>query len=144
MSITELVPVSDDETDQQIVEACRDGASVAAIAKQYGLSRREVEHIIDRYAPRIDGAYKRRAVALAALRLDRLTATFQKLAEGGDLEAGNLCVRVECERRALLSLTGAGYDPVQLLQSTDQQASGTPAAYREVMLRLLKPKPESE
>lgn len=145
MSITELVPVTEDETDQQIVEACRDGASVAKIAKQYGMSRREVERVLDRCLPKVDHAYKRRAVALAALRLDRLTETFQKQAESGDIEAGNLCIRVECERRALLSLTGSGYDPTQLLAANDQNQAGSPEAYRAVLSRLLvKPEPSSD
>jgi hypothetical protein len=145
MSIVELVPVSDDEQDLKIVQACKDGISIAQVAKQFGLSQHEVNAALDRALPKIDGAYKRRAIALSALRLDELTEVFHKQAKGGDIEAGNLCVRFEAERRALLGLTGSNYDPTQLLAIADPQSqAGTPQAYAQVLARLVKPASEPE
>jgi hypothetical protein len=109
MSIVELVPVSDDEQDLEIVLACKDGVLVPQAAKQFGLSQHEVNTALDRALPKIDEAYKRRAIALSSLRLDELTEVFHKQAKGGDIEAGNLRVRFKAERRALLGLTGSNY-----------------------------------
>jgi hypothetical protein len=149
MSIVELVPVAGDEQDLEIVQACKDGASVARVAKQFGLSKHEVNAALDRALPKIDGAYKRRAIALSALRLDELTEVFHKQAKTGDIEAGNLCVRFEAERRALLGFTGGNYDPAQLLAIADQSQAGSPQAYEQVLQRLGKlpssePEPSSD
>jgi hypothetical protein len=138
MSIVELVPVAapvDDEQEGAIVRAVEDGFSIASIARQFGLRRHEVDAVLDRALPRIDASCKRRSIALAAARLDELTEVFHKLAKTGDIEAGNLCVRFEAERRALLGFTGAGYDPTQLLAVSDQRQID-PEAYQQVLQRL--------
>ena len=119
MSI-ELIPVSDDEADQQIVDASALGASVSGLATRFGKTPREIMVVLDRCLPKVDQAYKRRAVALSAMRLDRLTERYQKAAEDGDVEAGNLCIRIEDQRRALLGNCGSGWDPVQLLNAVNE------------------------
>jgi hypothetical protein len=49
---------------------------IVTIAKRLGLSRTETTAAIDRGLPKVDGAFKRRQVAVAALRLDELQRCF--------------------------------------------------------------------
>jgi hypothetical protein len=114
--LVELLPVDEeDETNQRVVELRVGGASIRSFAQQLGLPHHEVKRRLDRGLPVIDAAFKRRAIACSLLRLDELVETYHKLAKTGDVEAGNLMVRLECERRALLGLGGTGYDPTQLV-----------------------------
>lgn len=115
----ELIPLHDDEIDQQILKQRVAGLSVLEIAKQMGMSRHQVLAALDRNLPQIDAAFRRRQIGLSLLRLDELSETFLKQARTGDVELGSLCIRIECERRALLGLTGTGYDPIQLAAASN-------------------------
>ena len=139
----ELVPLAlpvDDEQDAQIIRLYMDGLPIVTIAKRLGLSRTETTAAIDRGLPKVDGAFKRRQVAVAALRLDELQRLFHKRAiDEGDCEAAHVSVRASCELRAWLGIGGSNFDPVQLLVNADaSNQSGTPAAYEAVLARLGK------
>ena len=140
MPTTELVPV-DDEPDAEVVRLyIVDGLTIPEIAKRLDLSRAATVAALDRGLPRIDGAFKRRQVATAALRLDELQRVYHKRAiEEGDCEAAHVSVRASCELRAWLGIGGSNFDPVQLLVNADaSNQSGTPAAYEAVLARLGK------
>ena len=53
----ELIPLHDDEIDQQILKQRVAGLSVLEIAKQMGMSRRQVLAALDRNLPQIDAAF---------------------------------------------------------------------------------------
>jgi hypothetical protein len=150
MSTVELLPVAipvDDEQDAEVVRLYKDGLTIPEIAKRFGLSRTETTASLDRALPRIDGPFKRRQVALAALRLDELQRVFHQRAIEGDTEAAHVSVRASCELRAWLGIGGSNFDPVQLLAVADQTQTGTPAAYLAVLERLGKlppSEPETE
>jgi hypothetical protein len=99
---------------------------------------------LDRCLPQVDAAARRRAISLSLLRIDELTETFQKQAKTGDIEAGNLMVRLEAERRALLGLTGSGYDPVQLVGVARSRERSTAALERAMEFVAKLPTPTND
>jgi hypothetical protein len=116
-----------------------DGLTIPEISKRLGLSRVETVAAMDRGLPRVDGAFKRRQIAVAALRLDEMQRVFHKRAiDESDTEAAHVSVRASCELRAWLGIGGSNFDPVQLLVNADANQSGTPAAYEAVLARLGK------
>src|SRR6516165_6347277 len=140
MPTVELVPV-DAAPDAEVVRLyVVDGLTIPEISKRLGLSRAETLAAMDRGLPRIDGSFKRRQIAVAALRLDEMQRLFHKRAiEEGDCEAAHVSVRASCELRAWLGIGGSNFDPVQLLVNADaSNQSGTPAAYEAVLARLGK------
>jgi hypothetical protein len=137
MPTAELVPVND-APDAEVVRLYMDGLTIPEIAKRLDLSRAATVAAMDRGLPRIDGSFKRRQVAVAALRLDEMQRVFHKRAiDEGDTEAAHVSVRASCELRAWLGIGGSNFDPIQLLVSADaSNQSGTPAAYEAVLARL--------
>jgi hypothetical protein len=128
--LVQLIPDEDEETDHKILELRVAGSSVVQIARQLGVPRHDVSRRLDRNLPQVDASFRRRAIALSLLRLDELTEAFHKQAKAGDIEAGNLMVRLECERRALLDLTGSNYNPIQLVANNTGDERSTDALER--------------
>ncbi len=139
--LVQLIPDEDEETDRRILELRVAGSSVHEIAKKVLLPRYEIERRLDRGLPKVDATFRRRAIALSLLRIDELTETFHKQAKAGDIEAGNLMVRLEAERRALLGLTGSGYDPTQLVAVGRDRESSLAAWQRAIEATIGKPLP---
>jgi hypothetical protein len=143
MPTAELIPLTNDEIDAEILRKRVAGLSVRQIAQEFAMPLHAVNAALDRNLPQIDAAYRRRSIALSVLRLDELHEVFhRKAVNESDIEAGNLCIRIEAERRAVLGLTGSNYDPVQLVENTREKST---AAFERGLALLGKwPPPGSE
>src|SRR5215471_11443650 len=95
--------MDDDDRESVIVEQRLAGRSVPAIAKQYQISRSEVEAAVDRRLNyELDNNMRLRAIKLDVARLDALMQPFYLRAmRDRDVPSGVLCVKI-LERRAML------------------------------------------
>jgi hypothetical protein len=131
MPTAELIPLTDDEIDAEILRKRVAGLSVRQIAQEFAMPLHAVNAALDRNLPQIDAAYRRRSIALSVLRLDQLHEVFhRKAVNESDIEAGNLCIRIEAERRAVLGLTGSNFDPVQLTRDSHPEENSLSAFER--------------
>jgi hypothetical protein len=68
MPTAELIPLTDEEIDQEILGKRVAGLSVRQIAQELGMPIHAVNAALDRNLPQIDAAYRRRTIALSVLR----------------------------------------------------------------------------
>jgi|SRR5262245_42209817 len=127
----------DSERDEQITEQRIAGASVRALAKQYGCSGREVEAAIDRRLDfTLDNLALLRAVKVSVARCERLLMVFIEKALKGDSQAGLLCVKIE-ERLALLLGTERSRSNVQRVDVYQIEQQQQPSSYEKITRVLM-------
>jgi len=81
------------------------GCSVRAIARRFKCSSEDVHEILDSFATEtLTSRLRTHTMALELERLDRLTETFERMALAGDIQAGQLVLKIVERRDVLLGL----------------------------------------
>jgi hypothetical protein len=134
MSQTDLIPIEDEDLGEQVLRYRLQGQTARQISRKMMISVPQVHRALDAILPTIDGNYRRRAIAESLVQID--TAISTHMASTADPESCNLVIRGVAERRALLGLTGSGYDPTQLVAVGRDREKSTAAfqrAFRHVL-----------
>src|SRR5262245_16248148 len=92
------------ERDLAIFEERLTGRAICEIAKQFGMTVKEVDSAIKRCCQPIDQDLRLRTVVLELERCDRLTRVFYQSAAAGDVAAAAVLLRGSAGRSALLGV----------------------------------------
>src|SRR5215471_19751017 len=96
-----LEPIaSDPELDERIMNLRATGMSCPRIARHLMIPLHELHKRIDALLPKVDAAYRRRAIAESLVTIDTIIGTHMKTI--ADPESASVVIRSVCERRALL------------------------------------------
>ena len=143
MSESALVPIEEDEElGPRVLKLRLQGLTAAQIGRELMIAIHQVHRALDTVLPKVDAAYRRRAIAESLITIDTVVAEHMKTIQ--DPESASIVIRATCERRALLGVTGST-DPVMLSQSRSEESSLAPIqrglALIEKMRRLANEKP---
>jgi hypothetical protein len=119
-----LVPVEEDkDLGPRVLKLRLQGLTAAQIGRELMIVIHEVHRALDSVLPKVDAAYRRRAIAESLVTIDTVVAEHMKTIQ--DPESASIVIRATCERRALLGVTGST-DPVMLsLQSRPDENSNS-------------------
>jgi hypothetical protein len=124
--MTEVEVVTEEARDALIYDRRVRGDTVRSIAEHFRLSIAEINSAIDRRMPKIDNAYRARAVALSLDRLDALETVYQAKALDGDHPSAFIVLRIEERRGAILGTDSPiRVDPIQLIEVAGPKPNST-------------------
>lgn len=116
--------IDDDlDLDNEILRHRMAGISVRAIARRFGISRRDVLTALDRALPQIDNATRLAAIKLELERLDQLIRPFFVKALEGDTAAASILCKISTLRADLLGLNAPLRIDATLVESYDNPTS---------------------
>src|SRR4051812_48346734 len=129
--LTNATP-ADDDPGARCFQRRVEGVSERQLAREYGLTGKEVRRLIDSHLPKLDRELAKRLLGLDLERLDQLLKIFYSKAMNGDPVSAGLCLKILERRGAYLGLDTAPTrtDPMTPAVDPPPQASSTERIYQ--------------
>ena len=124
--LANLTPV-DDDLGRAIFDRRVAGVSERQLARDYGLTGKQVRKLIDQHLPTINRELAKRLLGLDLERLDALLKVFYEKAMAGDPVSAGLCLKI-LERRSVylgLEVAPARLDPMTANVEPEPRPSST-------------------
>ena len=139
--VVELIPVNDQDVEEAVFRAWEEGKGPQALSRQFAISIRRAEEIIDRMLPVFDPANQLRAYKRELRRLEDLSGEFFAIAKRDkNHESAHLVARLN-ERICAMR----GFSPVNIrtdpLQVEVAQQPSRHERIREAIMRLTQRQP---
>jgi hypothetical protein len=140
-SVVELVDL--DERDQDIFDQRLAGKSIRAIARQFRISMKEVDNIVEAHCTPVTLEQKAKAYELELMRIDQMQLAAYEKARKGNISAIMAVAKLMERRAAMIGYEApVRHDPIQVL------AQATPVTSTEriqlVLDQLVEQKRQAE
>lgn len=132
------------DREEEIFKARLAGKSVRKIAREFHVDVPQVETIIQRHLPTVDGRMRSVAFALELERLDGYLSVFHSKAMEGDAQAGMICLKIGERFASLWGLDAPSQTKVDLVTSGVEKVEVTSTMRIRAALELVAGKTQPD
>jgi hypothetical protein len=132
------------DREEEIFKARLAGRSVRKIAREFHVDVPQVETIIQRHLPTVDGRMRSVAFALELERLDGYLTVFHSKAMEGDPQAGMICLKIGERFASLWGLDAPSQTKVDLVTSGVEKVEVTSTMRIRAALELVAGKTQPD